>query len=182
MASPFNLFLWLKLLESLLTSFFYSQQTVSKLSALLSKSIKSDSFFPLYYYSLIPSHIISLPTGPLWRNNLTDLLMSTHVPLLVISSHSSQTDLWKHKSDLVSLHSKPSSGCPSPWTKYSLCHGLEDPTWSGPAYLPDCRTYFSHPVIELHLQWPPCCLLTCHARSIPSALCLLSPLPGMLHP
>ena len=55
----------------------------------------------------------------------------------------------------------------------SLCHGLEDPTWSGSTYLSDCREYFSSS--ELHPWWPTCCCLTCQA-SCTAVLCACGPL------
>lgn len=94
---------------------------------------ESASFFPLYYYSIFSSHIISLPTGLLLRKNLTDLFISTHALLLVISSHSSQTDLQKHKWNLSFFTWNPPLAAYHTLNNLQwLCHGLEDSTCSGP--------------------------------------------------
>lgn len=134
---------------------------------------ESASFFPLYYYSIISSHIISLPTGLLLRKNLTDLFISTHSLLLVISSHSSQTDLQKHKWDLSFFTWNPPLAAYHTLNNLQwLCHGLEDSTCSGP---------WTFPLTGLHLQWLPCCSLKCQASPTPNALCLLSPFPAGFH-
>ena len=86
-------------LDSFLLLTASHQQTISSTFKIY---LESDSFFPLYHYSLILSHIIPLPTGSLCKSNATDALVHTCASLLITSSHSSQTDLWKYKSDIVS--------------------------------------------------------------------------------
>lgn len=101
-------------------------------------------------------------------------------PLLVISSHSSQTDLWRHKSDLISLPSNPLVDTHHTWNKTQVSvmarktpHDLGPPTTL-------IAESTSLPLTELSPRWPPCCRLTRQASSTPNSLCLQSPLPGML--